>query len=133
MAERARLKGHSVVCADANEYLERLADGSLGGIFSAQVIEHMAIDQLRQLLGASYLKLRMGGIFLAETVNPHSIQAAKVFWLDVTHRQPIFPEAMLLLCRDSGFRKAEIFFPFGTGEFQYDRRHADSYAVIAHK
>ena len=42
-------------------------------------------------------KLAPGGVFIAETVNPHSIAASKAFWVDPTHRNPIFPEVAAAL------------------------------------
>jgi hypothetical protein len=59
--------------------------------------------------------------------------AAKTFWLDYTHKRPIFPEALLFLVRDRGFFKAEVFFPNGTGDLDRDRRVEGEYAVIATK
>src|SRR4051812_49987644 len=34
-------------------------------------------------------KLRVGGVLIAETINPHSIQAMHTFWVDPTHVRPI--------------------------------------------
>jgi len=133
MIERAAERGHRVVNADGIDFLRNLGHASVGSIFSAQVIEHLAIEQLRRLLEVSARVLDSGGVFVAETVNPHCVQAAKVFWLDVTHRQPIFPEALLFLCRNAGFRRAEIFFPTGSGNLIHDRRYESAYAVIASK
>jgi len=132
MVARCHEKGHTqVVQADGLEYLERMDDGSLGAIFSAQVIEHLPYEQLLRLLMLASSKLREDGLFVAETVNPHSVPALKTFWVDLTHERPIFPEVALALCRDAGFASAYVFFPGGTGDVERDRFSEGSYAVVA--
>ena len=133
MVERCRAKGHDVQQGDANEYLEGLADGALGAVFSAQVIEHMPYDDLMRFLGGSLAKLRPGGLFVAETVNPHAPHALKTFWVDPTHQHPVFPEVALVLCRAAGFESAYVFHPLGTGHVDADRYVESEYAVVARK
>ncbi|HYU24027.1 MAG TPA: glycosyltransferase, partial [Thermoanaerobaculia bacterium] len=131
MIERCRAKGHRVEHADALEYLARLADGSTGAIFSAQFIEHLSHESLIRMLQLAYRKLTANGLLVAETVNPHSIQAFKAFWTDHTHERPIFPETLLALCRLYGFEEASIFFPTGSGDFRADRLTQGDYAIVA--
>ena len=133
MVERCRAKGHRVECADALDYLTRQANGSIRTIFSAQFIEHLRYDRLIQFLQLSYRTLTPDGLFVAETVNPHSIQAFKAFWTDLTHERPIFPETLLALCRLYGFEEASIVFPTGRGDAQADRWTAGDYAVVARR
>ena len=132
MVARSREKGHSdVVHADGLTYLEQVPDGSLGAIFSAQVIEHLTEKQLRELLALARAKLTANGILIAETVNPHSPPALKIFWVDLTHQQPIFPEVALEYCREAGFKGAYVFHPTGTGNFERDRFTQFAFAVVA--
>jgi len=133
MVERCRAKGHDVEHRDVNEYLGALADGSLGAIFSAQVVEHMPYDELMRFLTASVAKLRVRGLFVAETVNPHAPHALKTFWVDPTHQHPLFPEVALVLCRAAGFGSAYVFHPLGTGHVDADRYVESEYAVVARK
>ena len=134
MVARCREKGHeNVVLGTANEYLEGRPDGELGAVFSAQVIEHMPYPELVRFLSLSLAKLRPGGMFVAETVNPHAPSALKTFWVDPTHRHPLFPEAMLALCRLAGFSSAFVFHPHGTGHVGDDRLREHEYAVVARK
>src|SRR4051794_3588483 len=72
MVAYARGEGLDVEQADAVAYLERLPDGSLGGIFMAQVVEHLPPAALSRMLGLAAAKLRPGGLLLAETINPLS-------------------------------------------------------------
>src|SRR5918912_3267291 len=66
MVAYARGDGLDVEQADALEYLERLRDGSLGGIFTAQVVEHLPAATLARVLELGLRKLRPRGIFVAE-------------------------------------------------------------------
>ena len=132
MVERCHQKGHSdVVAGDAIEYLEALPADSLGTVFSAQVIEHLPYPELQRLLRLSIGALRPGGLFVAETVNPHSARALKAFWVDPTHQRPLFPETMLALCQLAGFASAYVFCPNGSGDYEADRKVKGEYAVVA--
>jgi glycosyltransferase involved in cell wall biosynthesis/SAM-dependent methyltransferase len=133
MVEYCRRKGHEVELADANDYLERQPDDSLGAIFSAQVIEHMPYEALVRYFALAEAKLAPGGVLIAETVNPHSIAASKAFWVDPSHRNPIFPEVAAALARLTGFTSGLIVFPAGTGELDEDRVTQGEYALVAAK
>jgi SAM-dependent methyltransferase len=130
MVDRARVFGH-VHHGDAIDFLIKQDDASLGTIFSAQFIEHLPPSRLPELLDVARAKLRPDGLFVAETVNPHSPRALKVFWIDPTHRHPLFPETMLVLCRLAGFGAARIMFPLGSADLATDRRTCGEYAVVA--
>jgi SAM-dependent methyltransferase len=134
MVGRCRAKGHErVEVADANSYLEKCADDSLGAIFCAQVIEHMPYEELLRFYSLGLRRLAPGGLFILETVNPHSVSALKTFWVDPTHRHPLFPEVALALCEITGFQSAYVFHPNGTGEVETDRYETGEYAVVATK
>ena len=131
MVAHCRAKGHEVEAAEATEYLASRPEGAFGAIFCAQVVEHMAYEQLLHFLELARSKLGPGGVLVFETVNPHSIAAFKTFWVDLTHEKPIFPEVALALCRLQGFDSAQVVFPNGTGDLETDRRSEGEYAVIA--
>ena len=133
MIEICRGKGHEVTVADALDYLRGVEDGSLGTVFSAQFIEHLSPADIVEYLRAAQRVLRSDGIFIAETVNPHSIQAFKTFWTDLTHRAPIFPEVAVALCRQAGFERALVVFPNGNGDLDHDCRATGEYAVVGWK
>jgi SAM-dependent methyltransferase len=133
MVERCRGKGHDVQLGDANEYLTAVADGTLGAVFSAQVIEHLPYDDLVRFMQISLAKLASGGLFVAETVNPHAPHALKTFWVDPTHQHPVFPEVALVLSRAMGFGSAYVFHPLGTGHVDGDRYVESEYAIVARK
>jgi glycosyltransferase involved in cell wall biosynthesis/SAM-dependent methyltransferase len=132
MVERCREKGHAnVEQGDLLDVLERTPPGSLGAIFSAQVIEHLQPEQLRRFLQLGRSRLRPGGLLIAETVNPHSAAALKAFWVDPTHTHPLFPETMLALCALSGYSAGDVFAPLGSGDWDEDRTRVGEYAMVA--
>lgn len=130
MVAHCRALGLDVERADVNEHLDGLPDGSLGTILSAQVIEHLPHRELRRMLGLSLRKLRPGGLFIAETVNPHRISSLKTFWVDLTHQHPIFPEVALAICAIAGYQSAYVFAP-GFDSFERARYDSPAYAVVA--
>ncbi len=130
MVERCRALGVEATLAEANGYLEGLADGTVGTVFSAQLIEHLPYAELQRMLELSRLKLRAGGLFIAETVNPHRVSSLKTFWVDLTHQHPIFPEVALALTAIAGFESAYVFAPT-FDSFERARFHAPAYAVVA--
>ena len=104
MVELCRSQELAVEREDALAYLERLQDASLGGAFAAQVLEHLAPGLLFRLLELVCAKLRPGGVFVAETMNPLSVVAFKNYFADLTHAQPLVPETLVMLARQAGFR-----------------------------
>lgn len=130
MVRRCQAKGHSVVLGDVVDYLRDVPDGHYGSVFSAQFIEHVPLDRLIEFMELSVRKLRPGGVFIAETVNPHSLPAFRTFWTDLTHRAPIYPEVALSLLRSSGFDSGSVIFPNGVGDLSRDLREAGEYAVV---
>ena len=108
MVAYARGEGLDVKQADAAEYLERLEDGSLGGIFAAQLVEHLPAPALVRLLELAAAKLRPGGVLVAETINPLSPLALRNYFADLTHAQPLVPETLELLARQAGFASVEV-------------------------
>jgi SAM-dependent methyltransferase len=122
--------GLDVRRADGSSYLRSLPDGSLGTVFAAQVIEHLPYPELQELMRLATSKLAPGGLFIAETVNPHKIASLKTFWVDLTHQHPIFPEVALALCAITGFASAYVFAP-GFDGFLQARFESPAYAVVA--
>ena len=110
MVAYARGEGLDVEQADALAYLEARADGELGGIFLAQVVEHLPPPALVRLLELAYAKLREGGVLVAETINPLSPLALRNYFADLTHAQPLVPETLALLAEQAGFRRVETRF-----------------------
>jgi SAM-dependent methyltransferase len=131
MTGRIRAKGLAVECGDALQYLDAQPDGSIGAIYSSQFVEHLVGDQVIALIQMAHEKLVPGGLFVAETINPHSPRALKAFWVDLTHAHPIFPESLVVWCGLAGFSQASVRFPLGTGDLDADLLTQGEYAVVA--
>jgi 2-polyprenyl-3-methyl-5-hydroxy-6-metoxy-1,4-benzoquinol methylase len=108
MVAYARGDGLDVEQADLVEYLQAAADASLGAIFMGQVVEHLPAPTLVQTFQLAAGKLRPGGVLIAETINPLSPIALRNYFADLTHAQPLVPETLELLARQSGFAETEI-------------------------
>jgi O-antigen chain-terminating methyltransferase len=108
MVESCRAENLTVEHDDALAYLARLEDGSLGGVFAAQVVEHLPPGPLLRFLELASAKLRSGGVLVAETMNPLSFVALKNYFADLTHAQPLVPETLVMLARQAGFRSTEV-------------------------
>ena len=104
-------RGLEIAEGEAIEHLRGLEDGSLGGILMAQVIEHLTYDQLSELVSLAVAKLAEGGFLIAETVNPACLTTlAGAFYLDLTHENPIHPEAARFLWKWAGLREIDVLY-----------------------
>ncbi|MFN7993989.1 MAG: methyltransferase domain-containing protein [Bryobacteraceae bacterium] len=90
-----RRKGLAAENADLFQYLANLPEGSLDGIFSAQVVEHLAPERLPEMVRLAASRLERGGVLAIETPNPECLAIfATHFYLDPTHTRPV-PHALL--------------------------------------
>jgi O-antigen chain-terminating methyltransferase len=112
----ARGEGLDVAEGEVIAELERVEDGSLGGIFAAQFVEHLPPSALLRFLQLAARKLRPGGLLVAETINPLSLVALGHYFADPTHVQPLVPQTLDLLARQAGFERTEIRFLNEPGE-----------------
>nr|MBA2476365.1 class I SAM-dependent methyltransferase [Actinomycetota bacterium] len=110
MVAFARGEGLEVEQADVLGYLEGLDEGSLGGVFASQLVEHLPPAALLRLLDLAARKLAPGGLLVAETINPLSPLALRHYFADLTHAQPLVPETLALLASHAGFREVETRF-----------------------
>jgi 2-polyprenyl-3-methyl-5-hydroxy-6-metoxy-1,4-benzoquinol methylase len=109
MIDVCRDKGLAVERGDLLEHLAARPDASLDGIFSSQVIEHLPPTALRRMIELSFAKLRPNGRILLETLNPLSVFAlVHVYFLDMTHRTPVHPQALQFLLEAAGFSAVSI-------------------------
>ncbi len=109
MVAHAQAQGAPVVQADFFPYLQEQADGSLGGVFCAQVAEHLTPQRLLALLRLAHRKLRPNGVAIFETQNPQCLfSIAGYFWMDPSHRHPIHPRQLLFLAENEGFARTDV-------------------------
>lgn len=104
-----RAKSLDAEVADLFVYLDALADASLDGIFSAQVIEHLPPERLPEFIRLAAAKLRRGGVLAIETPNPECLAIfATHFYLDPTHTRPVPPALLGFYMVEAGFGRLEV-------------------------
>lgn len=109
MVSSCRERGLAVEEGDLLSFLGNLDEESVGGIFAAQVVEHLPPPVLRETLVVAHRALRKGGCIVLETVNTKSVVAlVESFYRDLTHQKPLHPETLDFLLRASGFRDVVI-------------------------
>jgi len=109
MVDVCRDNGLEATKADALSYLQELPDHSLGGLFAAQVVEHLEPAYLTHLLEAAFDKLRPGSPIVLETINPACWFAFFESYIrDITHVRPLHPDTLKFLLLASGFNQIDV-------------------------
>jgi SAM-dependent methyltransferase len=104
-----RASGLDVVEGDLIEFMESVPGASLGGLFAAQVAEHLPPPVLQALLAQAHRVLASGGLLILETVNPRSVTGfLEVFNRDLTHQKPLHPDTLSFLAAAKGFTDVRI-------------------------
>jgi len=119
MVAACRGAGQTVVQMEALAYLESLADESVGGIFSSHLIEHLPKRKMVRFLELCHPKLRPNAPLVIVTPNAAGLSIFhQTFYKDITHRQPIHPEALRFLLEATGFHDIQVRFLSATPEEQ---------------
>jgi O-antigen chain-terminating methyltransferase len=109
MVAISRDRGLTAVRGDALAYVESLPAGSVGGMVSTQVVEHLEPPYLVRLLAAAARALRPAAPIVIETINPACWLAFFSSYIrDLTHVRPVHPETLQYLLRASGFERVEL-------------------------
>lgn len=108
-AAECRKRGLAVEETGLLEFLSRRPAGSLGGVFAAQVAEHLPPAMLHSALREAHRSLRPGGLLVLETVNTRSVLAfLEVYNRDLTHEKPLHPETLSFLAAAAGFADVRV-------------------------
>lgn len=111
MVQRARESGLEVKEEDAFEHLESVPRESLGGVFSAQVVEHFDPARLVMFFELAARALKPGGVFVAETLNPQSLSTfTGPLYVDLGHVRPLHPLTLQFIAQSVGLRDVEVRF-----------------------
>jgi|GEM_PF-789719 len=111
MVAACRGAGLEVVQMEALAYLESLTDESVGGIFSSHLIEHLPKRKIVRFLELCHAKLRPNAPLVIITPNAAGLTIFHAtFYKDLTHRQPIHPEALRFLLEATGFHDIQVRF-----------------------
>lgn len=119
MVETARGKGLEAYEQDALTAVDLCEPASLGGLFAAQVIEHLFPGDLLGLIRLAADRLAPGGRLVLETINAASPGAmAKSYYQDLDHKQPVHPDYIKILLEQGGFEQVAITYlaPFSEDE-----------------
>ena len=109
MVDVCRQQGLDATEADALAHLKAQPDDSLGGLFAAQVIEHLEPRYLTALLDVAFAKLRPGAPIVLETINPACWFAFFESYIrDITHVRAIHPDTLKYLLVATGFQHVDI-------------------------
>jgi 2-polyprenyl-3-methyl-5-hydroxy-6-metoxy-1,4-benzoquinol methylase len=109
MVDVCRDQGLNATVADLLPYLRSLPDGALGGLFAAQVVEHLQPGYLTQFLDVAFEKLRPGTAIVLETINPACWFAFfESYVRDITHVRPLHPDTLKFLLVATGFQEVGI-------------------------
>jgi O-antigen chain-terminating methyltransferase len=109
LVRECRERGLEVVQGDLLDFLRGEPPASLGGVFAAQVAEHLPPAVLQSALAAAHRALRPGGLLVIETVNPRSLVGfLEVYNRDLTHERPLHPDTLSFLAAASGFGEVRV-------------------------
>jgi O-antigen chain-terminating methyltransferase len=98
-----------VVEGDLVDFLRAQPARSLGGVFAAQVVEHLPPAVLQTMLAEAHRALRPAGRLVLETVNTRSVIGfLEVYLRDLTHRTPLHPETLSFLAAAQGFTEVRV-------------------------
>jgi len=109
VARECRERGLDVRHGDLLAFLRARSDGSTGGVFAAQVAEHLPPRVLLETVREAHRALRPGGLLVIETVNPRSVVGfLEVYNRDLTHERPLHPETLRFVVASQGFSDVRI-------------------------
>ena len=109
MVAQCRERHLNVVDADVIDRLQNRYQRSLGAITGFHVIEHLPLRVFFDLLTESYRALKPGGVAIFESPNcKNLVVGATNFYIDPTHRNPVFPETAEFMLKLTGFDPVEL-------------------------
>ncbi|MDQ6625856.1 MAG: class I SAM-dependent methyltransferase [Verrucomicrobiota bacterium] len=102
-------RGLAVLQVDALAHLRSLASGSIGTVSGFHIIEHLPFPILMNLTAEVLRVLAPGGLAIFESPNcKNLVVGASTFYLDPTHRNPVYPETAELMLKLVGFVEVEL-------------------------
>jgi 2-polyprenyl-3-methyl-5-hydroxy-6-metoxy-1,4-benzoquinol methylase len=111
MVDVCRSQQLDVEQGDALSYLERQADGSVGGLAAIQVVEHFEPAYLVRFLETAFHKMSPGAPLLLETINAACWMAFfETYIRDLTHQRPLHPDTLRYLVEAAGFSSVDVRF-----------------------
>ncbi len=121
------------VLEDIGDYVSRLKDNTAGGFFISQVVEHLEVYELTDLLEETHAKLAPGSPLIIETPNPLTVLvSSNTFHLDLTHKLLVHPDTLVHMLKTIGFTEIETKFrhPFPKEDTFQDGTDDDTSPLI---
>lgn len=108
-------KGLTVKFGDGVSFLNTVENDSLGGIFAAQVIEHISTEDLITLCKEAYRCVQPGSYVIFETPNPTCVSIfTNSFYIDPSHKNPVHPSLVYYIMKMVGFDEVQILYTEGS-------------------
>lgn len=94
-----------VVEADVVTYLEQVESGSLDGVFSAHLVEHLPYQAVYALIHHAYRALKPGGRIVLATPNARALVShLEMYWLHFGHVAFYHPRLLCFFLHRAGFQ-----------------------------
>jgi SAM-dependent methyltransferase len=105
----ARERGLEIVCQDVFSYLGNVRPGSIDGVFSSHLVEHLPYEKVLELLRLSYEALKPGGVIILTTPNVRGLTAhLEQFYLHFGHVTFYHPRLLAFFLEHVGFKDVEM-------------------------
>lgn len=99
----------NVIQTDALTYLKQQTNDSYTVISAFHVVEHISINDVKQLVDEAFRVLKPGGLLIMETPNPENIVVAtNNFYLDPTHIRPVPQQLLSFIAEFAGFARVKV-------------------------
>lgn len=109
MLAACRERQFDVETGDAIAFLKNMPDESASIVSAFHLVEHIAFDDLKQLVEESLRVLKPAGLLILETPNPENlIVGTASFYFDPSHEKPIPPQLLDFIPRHFGFVRTKV-------------------------
>jgi SAM-dependent methyltransferase len=96
---------------DALNYLRGVATESLAVVSAFHLVEHIAFDELLQIVGEAHRVLKPGGLLILETPNSENlVVGTSSFYLDPTHQRPLPALLLSFVAEYGGFKRVKTLY-----------------------
>lgn len=107
--EEAQSRGINVLCSDVFDYLEQVEEGSLSGVFSAHLVEHLPYRQVMELIQLAHRGLQPGGVLVLTTPNVRGLYPhLESFYMHFGHVAFYHPKLLCFFLDYLGFSSPRI-------------------------
>lgn len=109
MCREAKARGRTIVCQDVFEFLKGELPESIGGLFSAHLVEHLPYEKVIELIELGYRVLRPGGVIIIATPNVRGLfPHLESFYMHYGHTAFYHPKLLAFFLTQAGFEKVEV-------------------------